>query len=360
MPIVQLGIRRLYDALGVSTPTVGEIRQSVDLVTGETVTLYVGAKPPLGATCLEGNQYCIPGRDSFIFQANGEYSAPCFLEMTVSISREVTQRQLELLQEGDKNIREEFLSEIPKRIESAEQLLDVVSGAVGLNTHRQFVLKPLVENRYLSGQFDSVSSFVGPVMEMLSVLELNANTGPHLKRLLERLGNLPEGALRKGGATLHWLLRAWRERDEMAKFMYLFVPLEAILQSTRELGADSKTEFASIEAIVRASGAENMDSLLGFLERTKTKFGPSLNARFEEFARSAAMPGWEIDVKAFKKFNRMRNLLLHAADKNVRSHINFEENTRTLEDLVERYVSVALLGSSDVYQSKWRPQREIV
>lgn len=360
MPIATLGVRRLYDALGVGTSSVGEILHKVTLKAGKTVSVYLGPKPPLGIVSLESSQYGIPGRNSLIFKTNSEYDAPTFLEITIGVPREITPQQMELLKKGDKVTREALLKEANDHFESAEHLLDAISGVLGLRVHRQLVLKLLAENCFIFGEFEPVSSFVSPAVEMLESIESNANTGPHLQHFLEGMTGTPEDSLLKSGAVLHWLLRAWRERDAVSKFMYLFVPLEAILQSSTELVADSKADLESLEAIVKSSNAHNKEALLGFIDRAKIKFGPTLNTRFEEFARRAAIPGWELDVKAFKKFNRMRNLLLHAGDKNVRSHINFEENTRTLEDLVERYISVALLGISDVYQSRWRPQRETI
>ena len=357
MPIAILGVRRLYDALGVGTSSVSQILHKVTLKAGQTVSVYLGPKPPLGIVSLENGQYGIPGRNSFIFKANSEYDAPSFLEITIGTPREISLQQLDLLGRKDKVTQEAFLKEADDHWQSAEHLLDAISGIVGLRVHRQLVLKQLVESCFIAGEFEPVSSFVSPVVEMLESIESNANTGPHLQHLLEGMISTPENPLRKRGAVLHWLLRAWRERDAVSKFMYLFVPLEAILQSSTELSADSRADLESLEAIVKSSNVHNKEALLGFLDRAKTKFSPTLNARFEEFARSAAITGWEMDVKAFKKFNRMRNLLLHAGDRNVRSHINFEENTRTLEDLVERYVSVSLLGTPDVYQSRWRPQR---
>ncbi|MEK9140395.1 MAG: hypothetical protein AAB308_05015 [Nitrospirota bacterium] len=357
MPIATLGVRRLYDALGVGTSFVGEIFHKVTLKAGRTVSVYIGPKPPLGIVSLESNQYVIPGRESLMLKTNSKYDAPSFLEITIGVPREITLQTIELLRQEDKVTQEALLKEADDHLESAEHLLDVISGILGLRVHRQLVLKPLVENCFIAGEFEPVSSFVGPAVEMLEGIESNANTGPHLKRLLEGITSVPEDSLLKGGSVLHWLLRAWRERDAVSKFMYLFVPLEAILQSITELEVDSKANLESLEAMVKSSNVHNREALLGFLDRAKTKFGPTLNARFEEFAYRAAIPGWELDVKAFKKFNRMRNLLLHAGDKNVRSHINFEENSRTLEDLVERYVSVVLLRTPDVYQSRWRPQR---
>ncbi len=352
-----LGFRRLYDALGVGTDVVGEIHHKITLLEGKTVSVYLGPKPPLGIVFLESSQYGIPGCDTVVLNANSEYKAAAFLEIVIGETKEITKQQLELLKGNDKETREELLRQASEHGESAEHFLDAISGALGLRVHRQLVLKPLIENCFIAGEFEQASAFVGPAVEILESIEANQNTAPHLQHLLESMTNTPEELLLKGGAALHWLLRAWRERDAVAKFMYLFVPLEAMLQSNNELAADSKAELESLEDLVRNSGVANKEVLLGFLTRAKTKFGPTLGSRFEDFARRAAIPGWELDVRAFKKFNRMRNLLLHAGDKRVRGHINFEENSRTLEDLVERYVSVALLGTSDVYQSRWRPKR---
>lgn len=357
MHTATLGFRRLYDALGVGTSAVGEIHHKIRLREGKNVSVYLGPKPPLGIVSLESSQYGIPGRKHMVFSAKSEYEAPAFLEITVGTSREITQHQLELLKVNDKDTREQLLSEANEHEESAVRFLDVISGVLGLRVHRQLVLKPLIENCFITGEFAPASSFTGPAVEILENIEANTNTGSHLRGLLNGMTSTPEELLLKGGGVLHWLLLAWRERDAIAKFMYLFVPLEAVLPTNNELAAASKAKLESLESLVRSSDVTNKDALLGFLTKAKTRFGPTLSARFEDFARCAAIPGWELDVRAFKKFNRMRNLLLHAGDKRVRGHINFEENTRTLEDLVERYVSIALLGTSDVYQSRWRPER---
>lgn len=353
-----LGARRLYDALGVETGAIGEIHHKITLQTGTTVSVYLGQKPPFGVVSLESSQYGIPGQNSVIFNANSQYEASAFLEIAIGKPKELTQQEFALLKKNDKSTREALLEEANTHLEVSGHLLDAISGILGLQVHRQLVLKPLVESCFISGEFETVSNFVGSAVEMLENIKANTNTYPYLQQLLDGLTISPTESLLKGGAVLHWLLRAWRERDAVTKFMYLFVPLEAVLQSSSELATESKADLESLEALVKSSNAPNKDALLAFLGRAKTKFGPTLNARFEEFARRAAISGWELDVKAFKNFNRMRNLLLHAGDKKVRGHINFEENTRTLEDLVERYVSIALLGNSDVYQSRWRPKRE--
>ena len=358
MTTVVLGWRRLYDALGVTTEQSGEIAEKVQLASGKSLAIYIGPTPPIGIVSIEGSQFGIPGRQSHIFHENNEYKSDCFLEVSITYTREITPEQSTLLSAADKATREELLEEVEAELALYTTLLDAVSGILGLLIHRQFVLKPLIEHAFFVGGPEPVRSFSGPWVEILEGLALNQNTGPKLANLLRGLEKTPENVLSKGGLVLYWLLKAWRESDSIAKFMYLFIPLEATLQVDAGPDAHAIECLESLETLVEGLDVPNKDALHNFLAKARTTYGPTLNSRFEEFAKSAAIPGWELDVEAFKKFNRMRNLLLHAGNKNVRGHIDFEQNTRTLEDLVERYVSVALLGTPDVYKSTKRPTRD--
>ena len=85
--------------------------------------------------------------------------------------------------------------------------------------------------------------------------------------------------------------------------------------------------------------------------------GPTLDERFEDLAKTAKLPGWEADIEAFKKYKRMRNMLIHGSDKDVQQKLSVgQEEVRTLEDLVERYVNYALFRDNKVYRSRWRPK----
>jgi hypothetical protein len=347
-------------ALGFDTGTEEDVNVEVDFGMGRTVSFYLGPNPPLGIMTLEGVQYVIPGRTTRVLHTDNTYESSCFWELAIFKRWQVDDRQMELLKNQDQETRESLLAEAGKDPELQEYILDAFSGLMGLRMHRQLVLSPLIENRFLAGDFETVNSFTGPPVEVLESLQPNAKTETHVRNLLEGMIDTPEDALRQGGGVLYWLLKAWREKDAISKFMYLFIPLEAVLPGTRDETTEVEKELSTLAEIVRSSDATNKDHLLGFLDRARARFGPTLNARFEKFAREAAIPGWEADVKAFKKFNRMRNVLLHSGSRHVRSHVHFEETTRTLEDLVERYVSVALLRTSDVYLSNWRPERETV
>ena len=80
------------------------------------------------------------------------------------------------------------------------------------------------------------------------------------------------------------------------------------------------------------------------------KPSPSISKGFEKLAKDSKLPGWEQDIIAFNKFNRMRNDLVHAG-KTVESKISVTENeVRTLEDITAKYVSYALYGDAKIYQ----------
>ncbi|OHB51053.1 MAG: hypothetical protein A2Y10_17160 [Planctomycetes bacterium GWF2_41_51] len=82
---------------------------------------------------------------------------------------------------------------------------------------------------------------------------------------------------------------------------------------------------------------------------------PTLNEKFSEFARVANLLGWENDIEAFRKFNHMRNILLHGADRAIQQKISVgNEEVRTLSDLVERYVNYFFFKDNNVYRSQWR------
>lgn len=352
-----VGVRRLYDALGCSVTDGKDILVKGDIAGNKHCSIYLGPNPPLGVLTLEAEQYGIPGKNSKIMSTNASYESDCFLEILITMEQEVSEEISNGISNKAKEAREQLLCEIKKHSNLFEKLIDSISGIIGLKLHRQLVLKPLIENPLIISGPEHVSSFIGPVVEMLQPIGFNNKVEDALETYVSALESVEEDILAKAGSVFHWLNKAWRERDPVAKFIYLFIPLEAILQSDENIPNEAHDNIESLIGLVEKSASNDKEKLLSFLEMTKKKYGPNLNARFEEFARKSAIPGWETDVAVFKKYNRMRNLLVHAGRKDIQSHINIEEETRTLEDLVERYLSVAFLGSHDVYPSRFRPER---
>lgn len=149
--------------------------------------------------------------------------------------------------------------------------------------------------------------------------------------------------------VLTWLLRAWGEADTTTKFLALFIPLEMILEGVFSQTDKWSASITNIRELVQTYGAEQRDSLLTFLGQLNPP-PPTLGSRFETLAKAAGMPEWELDATALRRFNRMRNDLLHRGDPPVSLKVSVgESDTRTLQDIVERYVNYVLFGDDKVY-----------
>ncbi|MBU2509785.1 hypothetical protein KJ966_00530 [bacterium] len=349
--------RRLYDALGCGFADKEEISFSLKLVDEKMVFFYLGSNPQFGVTTIEADKYGIPGKKSNICKTKNDYKSDCFFEIVVTTNYNASDELSEGIANKDPESRNKLLKIIETQAEIFSKILDAIAGIIGLKFHRQFVLKQLIESSHILSGPEPVASFAGPALEVLQPITIKADAQSKLENYLQGLSSITEEKLIKGGSIFHWLIKAWQETDPATKFVYLFIPLEGILQSNSDISNDATENISLLEDIVKCTESEHKERLMEFLKLTKQKFGPNLNMRFEQFAKQNAIPGWEADVKAFKKFNRMRNLLVHAGKKEVQMNLDIKEETRTLEDLVERYLGVTFLRSHDVYQSRWRPIR---
>ena len=155
-----------------------------------------------------------------------------------------------------------------------------------------------------------------------------------------------------------WLVRAWRERDPVFQFLSLFIPLEVCLTGFKP-DAELGTCISLIRSRMEGLNPDDEARLNTFLARVSSNLRPSITGRFETMAASAKLPGWESDIKAFKRFNRIRNELIHQGKKAVKLHITVDDNTKfALKDLVERYVSKCLFGDTWIYPDRWRSRPE--
>jgi hypothetical protein len=134
----------------------------------------------------------------------------------------------------------------------------------------------------------------------------------------------------------------------------LFIPLECVIPNVSpadKLAWEQKKE--ALLAMLQIAGP-NVEELLKFVAGIRPP-PPSLAFRFERWATRAALPGWQEDVTAFNQFAKMRNLLVHAGKKGVKSRVTVnQKDVRTLEDITVRYASLALFGDANVYVSRKR------
>jgi hypothetical protein len=358
MGIERVGLRRLYDSLGCGIKDVQEVRQSFPIMQNGEVSFYLGPKPPMGIVALEpSDPYYVPGKQAKMLQTITDYKSDCFLDIAVSFTVSVEEHVSLGLAKQEEEAKSYLLAEVEKKKPAFTKVLDTICGLVGLRFHRQFILKPLVENSFIASGPLPVSRFSSDSLEMLEPILLNEFGLASLKSYLDLLSKLEDQDWTEISRVFQWLLRAWRERDHVARFLYLFIPLECILGSSDEIGEEARKNITSLKNLVANSEDNAKKDLLPFLDRIESKFAPTLNSRFEALALEKKIDGWEADIKAFKKFNRTRNLLLHAGKAEVQSRLDIDQEARTLEDLVERYVAVSVFGNPSVYASKWRPLR---
>jgi hypothetical protein len=253
----------------------------------------------------------------------------------------------------DKAAREEMFHRAAERESSLTSAIDYVAAILGLRSHSQLVRIPITEQRY-AYRDKGTPYAVGATMRLkvrapykwdLSDGGLTAtkNSMPELRR---------EWPWEKAAEVLAWLLRAWAAEDPVLEFVSLFIPLERVIPELPIAQKDAWDQKRSdiLAIIEREAAAEDRHKLSKFLIDLRP-LPPPLASRFKKWAAGAALPGWEQDVAAFEQFNKMRNLLVHAGNRRVKSRITVAaDDVRTLEDIAARYVSLALFGDADVYQ----------
>ena len=150
MGIETIGIRRLYDALGCSLDSSQEIRVSASLSDGKQANLYIGPNPPLGCLALISDKYGIPGRKTTILHTDRDYVSDCYLEISITFEYEAEESVSHGLRDGDQAAKETLLKIANESSQLYEKFIDAISGIIGLKIHRQFVLKPLIDNAFIS------------------------------------------------------------------------------------------------------------------------------------------------------------------------------------------------------------------
>jgi hypothetical protein len=295
-------------------------------------------------------------------------------------------------------------------------VMDCLCGVLGLRFHPQFIQELLNENFVAFHDEKRTHNYVTSAVQKLDSIKLNQPGIDIITRMFPDLGKVEAKVTQKSSRILGWLIRAWAERDIIAKFNALFIPLEMILDDVS--GALSEDLSSHIQALqdfiqsqdapshdalrrwtggvgkpgsgqmskngllsqilwcltsiflprrcaqgrqrssveVSSQGGEETERLSKSLKEVVSKIRPSLIDRFNTFADQAKMPGYENDKVAFKMFNRIRNGLLHRGDPNVKIHVPVGEEVQALEDLTERYVNYYLFGDTNVYQSSFLPR----
>lgn len=146
-----------------------------------------------------------------------------------------------------------------------------------------------------------------------------------------------------GGGVLPWLLRAWREVDVVVKFLALFIPIEMVLSGVTGTSSVDGDQIERIKAAVRAAPNADADDLCRLVDVMAEKLRPNLADRFAVRARETSPATADVDIAAFRKFNKMRNELVHRGKDSVRLQAQLaSQDVVHLQDLAERYVFASL------------------
>jgi hypothetical protein len=365
MATVQVGYRRLYDAVGCALRSVDEHSYSMPVGDQLTVRVYFGPHPPVGVTEITAGKYIGPGANGEVqFRhvkdaADSRYAGHFFTEIVVHRTIEVPDELRARLHASDPDAPSEIFAKCSPYKPELQELVDCVAGAIGLKVQRQFVLEVISDSNVIFREDgDPAVQMVSPALELIDSISLSAEGLLQTERLLAAVVSAPADARAVLSSAFFWLLRAWPERDRVSKFVALFIPLEIILA---EYTAGPQTELRqqgrAIRKLIRQHGGSECDSLMVFFNGLMESQHPTLSSRFKRLAETAGLRGWEADVAAFDHFNLVRNALVHRGEPEVSMSITVGEGeVRLMEDLVERYLSLHLFGNADVYRStrRWR------
>jgi hypothetical protein len=365
MKTVRIGARRLYDSMGCSIINQQPFNLVFPFGDHLQAEIYMGNKPKFGITVeTEHDDYIIPGAQmrlgSYAYHADATQSAyprTFFTEIICSQEEEISDELFAAFYRNDQEASQELLKRAATHTEDFKIVMDFLCGVLGLRFHPQFIQELLNENFIAFHNEQQAYTHSGSAAQVLDSVQLNEIGMGIISHMFPELGKVEVEAAQKIGQILGWLIRAWSERDIIAKFNALFIPLEMILDGVSgTLSVDFSSHIQALQDFIQAQGGEETERLTHSLEELTKKIRPSLIDRFNVFAGEAKMPGWENDKTAFKKFNRLRNNLLHRGDPNVRIHVSVgevKEEIQALEDLTERYVNFYLFGDTTVYQSSF-------
>jgi hypothetical protein len=369
--IVKVGYKRLYNSLGLSLPNDAPIDITVRLRDVEA-HVYIGREPGLGISAATGSRYYILGREGSLGtmsfgRKDVSESHPIDLLTEISCATEVetTEETASGFQRDDQHAVQAVFALAESQSEIFRQTLDVIAGTIGLRLHPQFVIVILAENPIAFKQDGTLSQTLhGNVVQVLENLSLTDKAGENLSAMLQLIAAASSEAREFGASALGWLLRAWRESDTLSKFMSLFIPIEVILSAVKydeAERAEQKRIDSEIEEILRAKGGAQAERFVDEYKKLRQLVHPPLAARFEHLARQAQIKGWEEDVAAFRRFNSIRNGVLHRGEQSVEILLpgadEMKRETISLEDLAERYVLWMLFRDKEPYRSRYRPAR---
>lgn len=356
MRIENPGYRRLYDSIECSIESTEEHKINFEL-DNFYVQVYFGPEPLYGIDLTRKDVYGTPGTSIQLPSnrvkkaSDSDYPRHFFTEIACWRKTNSVNSQPNILLEN----QPEF-----------SQVADIIAGCIGLRFHHQFVRTQICENIILlkggEGQpgdhgFDFVKTNSFEIVQKVDISQEQIDN-----RIVSESHIIHGSKSNSGRLALIWLLRAWKEVDDISKFLSLFIPLEVLLQGyspPKETNSEINDEIISLitehAEIQQEKLLKHFDHLMQYQNRP-----PSLASRFELMARHVNFDNSEKDIAAFKIFNKFRNSLIHRGNQsiNLLATINNDaakkdaakKEVQQLQDLTERYVNWALFNDHEIYK----------
>ena len=328
MASIRVGYRRLYDSMGCSIANQQIVHVVFPFGKHLQVEIYIGNNPKFGIWTETGHEdYLIPGEQMTIghytYHADATqspYPRKFFTEIICSQVEEVSDELFEAFYREDSNANQELLGRAQAHAEEYYMIADLLSGVIGLRFHPQFIMKLLNENFIAFHDEKRAINYAGSPVQNLEAIQLIETGISAINQLFPEIGKVDNKETKKASQVLGWLIRAWTERDIISKFNALFIPLEMILEGVQgKMPEAQRRQVEKIQTLIdtRVEEDREKEALRRLLDRLVKNQRPSLIDRFDIFAKQAKMPGWMNDIEAFKKFNRIRNGLIHSGDPKV-------------------------------------------
>lgn len=369
----RIGYRRLYQALGCFPKETDSFVWTYALRENLNAEIHIEPSRPNDQVHLADKLYVYPLEPVF----DGQYSIiplelqqltgsdqaasiPLVTELAVWTTIDVPQELSTSLAGGDPAAVDELSREARKYESELAEALDLVAGTLALRFHRQFIARQMNEGvivRLKDNKFNY--SFSSGHKEVLDPVWLTKDVRERLAEDLSKIGPKANTSWKQHASILRWLLRAWNEQDPVTRFVSLFIPMEIMLEGRKvDREERNKPTSRAIRKLIdkhapRDKQSEYVNFFTGLLQRYAER--PSLEVRFEEYAKEAQLEDWERDVIAFSKYNKIRNDIVHRGATDIQfSQMTADTSLPSLENLSEKYLSHALFGDSILYLSRVR------
>ncbi len=364
MRSVQVGVRRLYLApcctLSNDAPLLAE-----HAIGDVTVRVEISTTPRFGVTFLEGLQLPfitdrpVPIKINLGMKSSDTpFSGYSFTEVLCTRAIVIDDNMYDALKSNAHHAVTSVIEQAQKAETAFEAIADVIVGMIGLRLHLQLVKFRVAQELVACEGNKCVARRVSAhSMEVLNHVQPDGRAGRVLNQLLSDFATKDSDAQADARDIMYWLTRAWTDRSAPGQLVELFMVLELLLDGIGREAAAPSPAAAMLRAFIEQSNPDNKADLISAISTLDGNRGPSLSQRFETLVSEAH--GSDSDTLAFKKFNKMRNDLVHRAKHGTSTVMNAGDGSiADLEDIVERYVSYRLWSDMNVYPSFHRFNRQ--